>query len=208
MFQANPRTGDRRISGTAAALCGLDAARASGDADQVDVAIRRLLTLYSVVYSFGGIPLLYMGDELGLANDPAWADDPAQAGDNRWMHRPPMDWAAADRRHDPATVEGRVFAGIQGLTRARAGLLALRSGTSPELLDVGDDHVLAYRRRHPRSGPLVALASFSDDPVQVDRGRLADLPSDARLAAATPGSDLTAYVLRLPAWGHAWLVGD
>jgi len=208
VFQANPRTGDRRISGTAAALCGLDAARGSGDAEQVDVAIRRLLTLYSVVYSFGGIPLLYMGDELGLANDPGWADDPAQAGDNRWMHRPPMDWAAAARRHDPASIEGRVFAGIQGLARTRAALLALRSGTSPELLDVGDRHVLAYRRRHPRSGPLVALASFSDDPVDVDRARLADLPPDARLVAATPGSDLTAYTLTLPAWGHAWVAGD
>ena len=208
VFQANPRTGDRRISGTAAALCGLDAARESGDGEQVEVAIRRLLTLYSVVYSFGGIPLLYMGDELGLANDPAWAADPAQAGDNRWMHRPPMDWAAADRRHDPASVEGRVFAGIQRLARSRAGLLALRSGTSPELLDVGDRHVLAYRRRHPRSGPLVALASFSDDPVDVDRGRLADLPPDAGLVTATPGSELTTYALRLPAWGHAWLAGD
>jgi len=208
VFQANPRTGDRRISGTAAALCGLDAARGSGDAEQVDVAIGRLLTLYSVVYSFGGIPLLYMGDELGLANDPGWADDPAQAGDNRWMHRPPMDWAAAARRHDPASIEGRVYAGIQGLARTRAALLALRSGTSPELLDVGDRHVLAYRRRHPRSGPLVALASFSDDPVDVDRARLADLPPDARLVAATPGSDLTAYTLTLPAWGHAWVAGD
>jgi len=208
VFQANPRTGDRRISGTAAALCGLDAARDSGDGEQVDAAIRRLLTLYSVVYSFGGIPLLYMGDELGLANDPAWAAEPSQAGDNRWMHRPPMDWAAADRRHDPTSVEGRVFAGIQGLARARAGLLALRSGTSPELLDVGDRHVLAYRRRHPRSGPLMALASFSDDRVDVDRGRLAGLPPDAVLVAATPGSELTTYALRLPAWGHAWLAGD
>jgi amylosucrase len=208
VFQANPRTGDRRVSGTAAALCGLDAARDSGDEEQVEVAIRRLLTLYSVVYSFGGIPLLYMGDELGLANDPAWAADPAQAGDNRWMHRPVMDWAAADRRHDPAGVEGRVFAGIQRLARTRAGLLALRSGTSPELLDVGDRQVLAYRRRHARSGPLVALASFSDDPVEVDRGRLADLPPDAAPVVATQGSELTTYALRLPAWGHAWLAGD
>ena len=208
VFQANPRTGDRRISGTAAALCGLDAARESGDPEQVDVAVRRLVTLYSVVYSYGGIPLLYMGDELGLPNDAAWADDPAHAGDNRWMHRPPMDWVAAERRRDPATVEGRVFAGLRALSRARARLLALRSGTSPALLDVGSRHVLAYRRQHPRSGPLVALANFSDDPVDVDRGRLTGLPPDARLVAATPGSDLTSYAVELPAWGHAWVVGD
>lgn len=60
----NPRTGDRRISGTAAALCGLDAARAAGDEEQIDQGVRRLLMLHSVVYSFGGIPLLYMGNAL------------------------------------------------------------------------------------------------------------------------------------------------
>ena len=92
-----------------------------------------------------------------------------------------MDWAAADRRHDPASVEGRVFAGIQGLAPDPGHLLALRSGTSLELLDVGDRHVLAYRRRHPRSGPLVALASFSDDPVD-GRSRTAGRPAAGRPA--------------------------
>ena len=208
VFQHNPRTGDSRTSGTAAALCGLDAARAAGDPEQVEIAVRRLVTLYSVVYSWGGIPLLYMGDELGLPNDDDFAADPAQAADNRWMHRPVMDWAAAARRHDTSSVEGRVFAGITGLGRARAGLVALRAGTEPELLDLGDGHVLAFRRRHPRSGPVVALAVFGDDAVRVDRATLSGLPHDARLAVATPGTELGAYDLLLPAWGHAWLAVD
>jgi amylosucrase len=206
LFQHNPRTGDSRISGTAAALCGLDAARVAGDEVQVEVALRRLLTLYSVVYAYGGIPLLYMGDELGLPNDVAWADDPAQAGDNRWMHRPPMDWVAAGRRNDPDTVEGRVFAGIVRLARARGELLALRSGTPVRLLEPGDEHVLAFRRRHPRSGALVALANFSDAPARLDRGAaLPGLHADARLVVASDGSRLTSYDVTLPAWGHAWV---
>jgi amylosucrase len=206
LFQHNPRTGDSRISGTTAALCGLDAARAAADDAQVDVAVRRLLMLYSVVYAYGGIPLLYMGDELGLPNDEHWADDPARAGDNRWMHRPHMDWAAAERRHDAATVEGRVFAGMVRLARARAQLLALRSGTAVRLLDPGDDHVLAIGRRHPRSGQLVALANFSDDPVRLDRhAALHGLHADAGLVVATDGTHLTAYDVTLPAWGHAWV---
>ena len=205
-FQVNPRTGDSRISGTTAALCGLDAVRDSGDEVQVDVAVRRLITLYSVVYAYGGIPLLYMGDELGLANDPTWADDPAQAGDNRWMHRPPMDWDVAERRHEPGTVEARVFAGMVALSRARAGLLALRSGTPTELVDPGSHHVLAFRRRHPRSSPLVALANFSDEPATLARGAALPGLSDAgRLVVATPGTDLGGHAVTLPAWGHAWV---
>ncbi len=128
VFQANPRTGDRRISGSAASLAGLEAALEEGDEQQVQVAIDRLLMLHSVVYAYGGVPLLYMGDELGLRNDPHWADDPAHAGDNRWQHRPPMDAAAAARRHDPATVEGRLFRGLARLGRTRAGLVNLRAG--------------------------------------------------------------------------------
>ena len=50
--------------------------------------------MYAVAFSFGGIPLIYMGDELAMRNDPGWAGDPAHAHDNRWMHRPLMDWDA------------------------------------------------------------------------------------------------------------------
>jgi amylosucrase len=64
--------------------------------------------------------MLYMGDELGLGNDHRWADDPLHHTDNRWLHRPPMDWEAADRRRDPQSVEGRVFAGIRDMATTRA----------------------------------------------------------------------------------------
>jgi amylosucrase len=120
-----------------------------------------------------------------------------------------MDWAAAERRHDPATIESRVFAGMVRLARARAGLLALRSGTSAELLDVGDDHVLAVRRRHPRSGAMVALANFSDDAVRLDReAALPGLSASARPALADRDVRLGEYDVWLPAWGYAWVADD
>lgn len=206
LFQHNPRTGDSRISGTAAALCGLDAARESGVRAHVEVAARRLLTLYSVVYAFGGIPLIYMGDELGLPNDPSWDEDPSHAEDNRWMHRPPMDWDAAARRHDPSTVEGTLFAGFVRMGRVRSELLALRAGTRAEVLDSGNRSVLVMRRRHPRSGAVVVLANFGDDGVLLPRGRaLPDLAADARLVLSSEGTVLTATGISLPAWGHAWV---
>jgi amylosucrase len=206
VFQHNPRTGDRRISGTAAALCGLDAARDSGDAEKVTVAVRRLLMLYSVVYAYGGIPLLYMGDELGLPNDANWADDPLHATDNRWMHRPPMDWAAAARRHDESSVEGRLFTSFQDLAATRASLLALRSGTVTQLIETGNPHVLAYARRHPRGVTFLGLANFSDAPGEVGDDRLAALfPAGPHLRLASDGVSRTGPGIRLPAWGWAWL---
>lgn len=58
-FQDNPRTGDCRITGTAASLAGIEA--------EGESAIARLLLLESIAFSTGGIPLLYLGDEVRAA---------------------------------------------------------------------------------------------------------------------------------------------
>jgi amylosucrase len=75
-FQANGSTGDRRISGTAAALTGLDAARAAADEAGIDRAIARVLLGHALIAGFGGLPVIWSGDELGMANDPRWAAEP------------------------------------------------------------------------------------------------------------------------------------
>jgi amylosucrase len=210
VFQANPVTGDARISGSAASLCGIEAALAAGDDAALTAAIRRLESMYAVAFSFGGIPLIYMGDELALRNDSGWADDPAHAEDNRWMHRPPMDWDAAARRHDPGSVEGRVFGALRELASARQGLLALRSGGTTEILPTENRSVLAYRRAHPRSTPFLALTSFSDSAQSVEASIIerAGL-RHARHAHSTTGEFAPADGrIELPAWGFLWLTGS
>src|SRR3954462_14766394 len=115
-FQPDPRTGEARTSGTCASLAGLESAP---DAIASELAVRRILVLHAIAFAHGGLPLIYMGDELGLRNDASYLDDPHKADDNRWMHRPAMDWEAASRRHAPATIEGRLWAGLQRLIAAR-----------------------------------------------------------------------------------------
>jgi amylosucrase len=204
LFQENEATGDARISGSAASLCGIEDALARGDDAALGAGVRRLLLLHSVAYAFGGIPLLYMGDELALRNDTGYLDDPERAPDNRWMHRPPMDWDAAARRTDPATVEGRVFTGVRRLGEVRRSLLALRGGTEPELVDAGSDAVLVWRRRHPRSGPFVGVANVSPHPQEVD----ADTVTGFGTYRQVHGSDGPLAVrdgrLTVPGLGFAW----
>ena len=113
VFQENLRTGDRRISGTAASLAGIEAALNSGDDLHLDLAVRRYLLAYSLVLGFGGLPLIYMGDELGLLNYYDFVEDPDHADDNRWVHRPPMPWDWVDRRHIEGTVEYRIWHGLR-----------------------------------------------------------------------------------------------
>jgi amylosucrase len=209
VFQENPVTGDARISGSAASLCGIESALAGGGEEELTLAIRRLESMYAVVFSFGGIPLIYMGDELAMRSDPRWREDPAHAGDNRWMHRPPMDWAQAARCGDPDSVEGRVFAAMRGLTGARRTLLALRSGGTTEILPIENRSVLAYRRAHPRSAPFLSLSNFSDHTQSVDAGIVARAGLDQpRRVHSTAGVLVTtAGRIELPPWSFAWLTG-
>ncbi len=209
IFQYNPATGDARISGSAAALCGISSAQAAASADQLTAAIRRLESMYAVVFSFGGIPLIYSGDELATGNDPRWDHDPGHSRDNRWMHRPPMDWAAAARRGDPGSAEGRAFTALAGLARARRGLLALRSGGQTEILPTENRSVLAYRRAHPRSAPFLSLTNFSDVTQSVEAGVVGRAGlREPRHAHSTAGKvTITAGRIELEPWSFAWLSG-
>ncbi len=75
---------------------------------------------------------------------------------------------------------------------------------------MGDDRVLGVVRRHPRSGRLVALAVFSDEPVRLPRH--AALPGfaggPARVVLAGAGVELHDHELVLPPWSYAWLAED
>jgi len=163
VFQFNPATGDGRISGTAASLCGIEKALAAHDEVALDRACRRLELMYATVYSYGGIPLLYMGDELGLVNDYAYLDDPDKAADNRWVHRPRMNWDIAKRTLVDGTVERRLFGVFASLAHDRAGIGAIHGSARSEIIDGVDREILAFRRRHAARGAFVMAGNFGTD---------------------------------------------
>ena len=206
VFQENPVTKDRRISGTAASLAGLDDALESGDAERLDLAVARLLLAHAVVVGWGGVPVIWMGDELALRNDAHWADEPAHADDNRWVHRPRMPWADAARRSDPATVEGRVWSGLRHLARARASLPHLHASVRSEVAAVHDAGVLPVLRRHP-VGPFLALYNVTESwrpyPWDALRSSGVERPVD-RVGGhvVTPGGDGNVWLPPYAAW---WL---
>jgi amylosucrase len=164
-FQENPRTGDARISGSLASLAGLERALQLADAGEIELAIRRILLLHAVILSIGGIPLLYLGDEVGWLNDYSFRDEPVKAGDSRWVHRPAIDAQKLARRADPTTVEGRIFAGLQHLIDLRARTAAF-AGNAMQVLPLGNDHVFGYVRTHlagaEGAGRVIVLANFSE----------------------------------------------
>lgn len=169
LFQQNLRTGDARVSGTLASLAGLEQAIEAGDNMLIDMALRRILLMYSVIMSAGGIPLIYLGDELATLNDCSYTQDPSKANDSRWVHRPPIDLERAERRKDASSIEGRLYTGLQRLIELRRSQTALWDGVI-DVLHTGNPHVLAYARR-AGGERLVIIANFSDFRSEIDPRR-------------------------------------
>ena len=153
VFQYNPATDDGRTSGSAASLVGLATA---GSDEERDLAARALRLAHAVVLGWGGIPVIWSGDELGQPNDPHWADEPGHEDDNRWAHRPRLDRERHDARHDPTTTAGRVFEDLKGLIRTRASLPHLHASIESGIGPIDDPGVLVTVREHPL-GTFVAL---------------------------------------------------
>ena len=189
-FQANPDTGDARVSGTLAALAGLEQAVQECDPILIDLAIRRILLLYSIMFSAGGIPLLYLGDEVATTNDYSYVQNPAKADDSRWIHRVPFDWGHPERWDDMATPEGSIYHELLRLIALRKGQRAL-AGSALEVFDTGSPHLLGYTRRGGGQRILVVV-NFSERPQSLAANRLrlhglgyqfCDLNTGVRLSA-------------------------
>jgi len=159
-FQENLRTGDARISGTTASLAGLEKGLVEGDQTEIAYGIRKILLLYGMALSMGGIPLLYLGDELGTLNDYGYAADPAKVHDSRWVHRPAADAARMAARHDVTGMPGSIFAGLVRLIEARKHTPALAGGET-EVIDSGNGAVFCYLRRHGEAS-LLALVNVTE----------------------------------------------
>ncbi|AXJ11004.1 alpha-amylase family glycosyl hydrolase [Arthrobacter sp. PM3] len=156
-FQDNPRTRDCRISGTTASLCGLE--------DGSDDAVERILLAHSVAFSTGGVPLLYLGDEVGQLNDYQYTREAGHGADSRWVHRPHYPAAGYALRDDPGTPAGAVYAGLRRMISVRSATPEL-AGTRLLGFRTNTPGVLGYQR--PGDGTLIlVLANFGDGPQEV-----------------------------------------
>jgi glycosidase len=201
-FNFNPQTQDMRISGTAASLAGLEQALKLSNEVYIEHALARLLLIHSVILSAGGIPLLYLGDEIATLNDYSYEHDQARFSDSRWAHRPRFDWARAALRHEANTIPGTLFLALEHLITLRKQTPALAGGQAA-FFDTGNPHVLGC----VRSGALLMLANFSEEAQAVEVAALLHTP--VRLAGAV---DLVKGVPLMPGptvtlgpYGFMWI---
>jgi amylosucrase len=195
-FQENLKTGDCRISGTCASLAGLEKALSEEGPHEVELAIRRIALIHAILMTVGGIPLIYLGDEIGMLNDYSYRDHPQHKRDSRWAHRFPADWEAYTRRNDPNTVEGRVFQSLKEVIALRKEHPVFAGGEM-EVISTENAHVLGYARLH-NGDRVVVFANFSDSeqPVSARVIEQNNLAGKSRLFGGSDISAMGAFLLK------------
>jgi len=157
-------------------------------------ALARTILLYGLAMAFGGIPLIYMGDELGQGNESVRPNLVSSRTDARWVQRPFLDAARLAACHDPSSAAGAVFAALGRWLALRRSLPVLGAGTPAVALPTPHAALLMLAR----GKDFLALFNFSARDLNVE------------LPGPRPWNDLAGEMpcgtaLSLGPWQMRWL---
>jgi amylosucrase len=153
-FQTTDLQTAHGTNGMASALVGMSAAATP---EAFKLAVDRLILLQSLSFFTGGLPLLYMGDELGLGNTSAEVLQARQGADGRELHRPDWQEAQAQLRHQEGSVQNFIFQKLQTFAQLRQQLSAFHGDVPVALIETGHPTVLTLKRGHD----VMACFNFS-----------------------------------------------
>lgn len=163
LFSVNPKTNDARISGSLASLCGLEKALEENNEVAIQQSIAKILMMQAHSFFLGGLPMIFYGDELGYTNDYSYLQDPGKSYDNRWMHRPVIDWKKNERISEAGTIEYQVFQSTKKLIAIRKQLFAVGDYKNLTWMTPHNIHVAGYLRTF-EDQKIYCLFNFSDQP--------------------------------------------
>ena len=161
LFSSNPKTGDARISGSLASLCGLESAINANNMAAIATAIQRILLMQAHSFFIGGLPMIFYGDESAHINDYSYLQDSGKSYDNRWMHRPVIHWGKNERIHEAGTIEERVFNGTKKLIAIRREHEVFSDWNNMIWLTPHNNHIAGYLR-HTQENQIFCVFNFSN----------------------------------------------
>jgi amylosucrase len=146
LFSVNDKNGDARISGSLASLCGLEYAIEKNDNAALETAINKIIMMQAHSFFIGGIPMIFYGDEQGYTNDYSFLEDSTKSYDNRWMHRPLIDWDKNKNAFTEGTIENKVFSLTKKLISIRSSITVLADKKNLTWINTGNNHVAGFLR--------------------------------------------------------------
>lgn len=166
LFSVNDKTGDARLSGTLASLCGLEYALKNNDNDLLEMAIQRILLMQAHSFFIGGIPMVFYGDDQGYLNDYSFVADDTKSYDNRWMHRPLMDWEKNKKAAVKGTTEYKIFSATKKLIGLRSKLAVIADKKNLTWINTGNQHVAGFLRAWD-DARVYCIFNFSDQQTDI-----------------------------------------
>lgn len=164
IFMYNPKNGDGRITGSAASLLGLEKALNEKNSVLIKQAIDKIILLHSIILSYGGIPMIYSGDEIGTLNDYSFLKNKNKREDSRWVNRPFQDWevvAELDKKESP---QATIFNALKNLIAIRKQTQVFADTNNFLLHDLYNPHVLVFERTAIKGKGVLVVSNLSDSP--------------------------------------------
>lgn len=118
-------------------------------------------------FFIGGMPMLFYGDEVGYTNDYSYLNNPAKSYNNRWMHRPIIDWNKNNNIETAGTIEERIFSATQQLNNLRKKLPMVADYSHLTWLSPYNIHVARFLRQL-NDQRLFCFFNFKKEAAYVD----------------------------------------
>ncbi|PWL40047.1 alpha amylase [Flagellimonas aquimarina] len=168
MFMYNPKTGDGRITGSAASLLGLEKGLNEKDNTTINGAIAKIIMFHGVILAYGGIPMIYAGDEVGTLNDYSFLEETAKKEDSRWVNRPKQDWNIIAKLNGKKLPQSKIFKTLQKLIAIRKENPVFADSNNLTLHNTGNDHILVFERTGNSIEGVLVICNFDENPQVIE----------------------------------------
>lgn len=206
-FQAADANAVHGTVGMTASLCGMSSAKSY---QERRAAQQRILLLYGLALCFGGLPVIYMGDEIGQGNFDDYALNPAAKNDSRWLQRPFLDAVGFQQRNDERFLAGDFFHSLRHLLARRRETSQIAASMPRYIIPSQKKELLIFGRGNERSeSQFVFVGNFSEYKMRLDLRELdhhQNLPHSWRdvLTETTFRADST-HLISLEPHEQLWL---
>ncbi|WP_419212991.1 alpha-amylase family protein [Maribacter sp. X9] len=162
MFMYNPKNGDGRITGSTASLLGLETALEQKNKNIIDYAVTKILMMYGIVLTYGGIPMIYAGDEIGTLNDYSYEQNEDHKNDNRWVNRPVQNWKViselASKVDSPSAA---IYNGLKKMIGLRKSLSVFKDSNDIKIHGCPNPHIFIFQRSNETESVWI-LTNFNE----------------------------------------------
>ncbi len=162
LYMYNPNSGDGRITGSAASLLGLEKALLQKDTTKIAQAIKKITMLHAIILSFGGIPMIYAGDEIGTLNDYSFLKEKDKKEDSRWVNRPFQNWQTINTLGKKDSPANQIYATIKNLIAIRKKHTVFADQNNFKLHYSPNPHLFIYQRAATTADTIWIICNFND----------------------------------------------